>query len=138
MLLILHTIFQSFIYSVYDVSNRRLRCVNAPACLDVIFWMRVVTERGANMAGKAPKVGRWYEDITVHTLFQVVAKSPSEDLIAIRYSTGKNYELNCEIWSQMHLKRVEKPSCWGVNVITKTRCDPLRFPQIRRAFPRFS
>ncbi len=77
------------------------------------------------MAGKAPKVGRWYEDITVHTLFQVVAKSPSEDLIAIRYSTGKNYELNCEIWSQMHLKRVEKPSCWGVNVITKTRCDPL-------------
>ena len=64
------------------------------------------------MASKLPRVGRWYQDIAVHRLFEIIAMDHYSATLSIQYEDGEIDELELDDWAQMTTVQADPPEDW--------------------------
>jgi hypothetical protein len=59
-----------------------------------------------------PVVGKWYKDVQIDALFEVVDWDPDAQTIEIQYLDGEVAEFELDSWREMRPQRVEAPEDW--------------------------
>jgi hypothetical protein len=70
------------------------------------------TIRRKIMAIHVPSIGKWYQDVAVSRLFEIVAIDDYTATIDIRYEGGEYDDITLDSWSQMALIQANPPEDW--------------------------
>ena len=69
------------------------------------------------MAIHVPSIGKWYQDIAVNRLFEIVAIDDYTASIDIRYEDGEYDDITLDSWSQMAVIQANPPEDWRSSMI---------------------
>lgn len=64
------------------------------------------------MAIHVPSIGKWYQDIAVSRLFEIIAIDDYTATISIKYEDGEYDDIDINSWSQMALMHSNPPEDW--------------------------
>ena len=64
------------------------------------------------MKMQQPVVGRWYKDVQIHALFEVVDWDPGSLTIEIQYLDGEVTEFDLDAWREMMPQQAASPEDW--------------------------
>ena len=64
------------------------------------------------MKMQQPLVGKWYKDVQINALFEVVDWDPGTLTIEIQYLDGEVAEFDLDAWREMMPQRAEAPEDW--------------------------
>lgn len=64
------------------------------------------------MASIRPQVGRWYKDLELGQIFEVVAIDEDLDAVEVQMLEGELCEYDMETWRDLNIETVEEPEDW--------------------------